>query len=256
MAGFGKSRTGTGEGSGRRWRGADGPGGRGGMFEGSERPERAVPGRYEGRQTRQVPSALFCHFFTFSESSTAAPGAAGGASARTRCRKGSACRARAAGGARAGTDVAGTASAQTGVARRRPPAHSWTPRTANEPTHLKANLAGTATRDADRRSACDSPPLGGKPLDPARAPLPNNRTAPANLSRAGQPLPRRPTRPRRPTSPAPANLSRAGPPAPRAGQPLPRRPTSPAHPPSHAHVPTRRPRKTYQTYRRVEMAAG
>ena len=37
----------------------------GGMFEGSEGPERAVAGRYEGRQTGQVPSALFWHFFTF-----------------------------------------------------------------------------------------------------------------------------------------------------------------------------------------------
>ena len=52
------------------------------MCEGLEGPERAVAGRYEGRQTRQVPSALFCFFLRWrsacgSESCTAAPGADG-----------------------------------------------------------------------------------------------------------------------------------------------------------------------------------
>ena len=63
MIDFGKSRIGTGEGSGRRRRGADGPGVGGGMFAGSEGPERAVAGRYERRQTRQVLRALFWLFF-------------------------------------------------------------------------------------------------------------------------------------------------------------------------------------------------
>ena len=62
--------TGTGKGAGRRWRGADGPGGRAGMLEGSEGPERAAGGRHEQRQTRQVLSAFFSHFFA--ESCTAA----------------------------------------------------------------------------------------------------------------------------------------------------------------------------------------
>ncbi len=62
MDGFYESRTGTWKGSGRRLWGADGPGGRGGMFEGSEGPERAAEGRHEGRQTRQVLSALFAFF--------------------------------------------------------------------------------------------------------------------------------------------------------------------------------------------------
>ena len=83
MAGFCESRTGTGESSGWRWRGADGLGGGGGMFAGSEGPERAVAGRYEGRQTRQVPSELFWHSFTFANPCTAAPGSDGGASAGT-----------------------------------------------------------------------------------------------------------------------------------------------------------------------------
>ena len=33
------------------------------MFEGSEGSERAVAGRYEGRQTRQVLANFFWHFF-------------------------------------------------------------------------------------------------------------------------------------------------------------------------------------------------
>ena len=41
------------------------------MFEGSEGPERAAGGRYEQRQTRQVLSAFFCHFFA--QSCAAAP---------------------------------------------------------------------------------------------------------------------------------------------------------------------------------------
>ena len=59
MTAYGKTRPGIGNGAGRRWRGADGPGGSGGMFEGSEGPKRAAGGRYERRQTRQVLSALF-----------------------------------------------------------------------------------------------------------------------------------------------------------------------------------------------------
>ena len=64
MAGCVRSWTGTGKGAGWHWRGAGGPGGRGGMFEGSEGPGRAAGGRYERRQTRQVLSALF---FTYSQ---------------------------------------------------------------------------------------------------------------------------------------------------------------------------------------------
>ena len=103
MSGFGESRTGPGEGSGRRWRGADGPGGRGGMFEGSEGPERAAGGRYEWRQTRQVLSALFLALLQ-----NPAPWCRGGSNAEEK----------------------------TGDAGGRQPAHSWTSRTANE--HLKA----------------------------------------------------------------------------------------------------------------------
>ena len=59
------------------------------MFAGSEGPERAVAGRYEGRQTRQVPSALFWAFLRWrsacgSESCTEAPGADRGAACRDR----------------------------------------------------------------------------------------------------------------------------------------------------------------------------
>ena len=71
MTGFCKSRTGTWKGSGRRWRGADGPGGCDGMFAGSEGPELAAGGRYEGRQTRQALSVFFWHFLA--ESCAAAP---------------------------------------------------------------------------------------------------------------------------------------------------------------------------------------
>ena len=70
---FCESRTGTWKGSGRCRRGADGPGGRGGMFEGSEAPESAVAGRYQRRQTRQAASALFWPLFTLAEFCTAAP---------------------------------------------------------------------------------------------------------------------------------------------------------------------------------------
>ena len=59
MAGLGESRTGPGKGAGGHLRSADGPGGLGGMFAGSEGPERAAGGRHERRQTRQVLSALF-----------------------------------------------------------------------------------------------------------------------------------------------------------------------------------------------------
>ncbi len=108
MTDRGVSRTGIGEGSGRRWRGAGGPGGRGGMFEGSEGPERATGGRYEQRQTRQVLSALFWHFFW----QNPAPWRRSGSNA----------------------------SAETGVAGRRRRAHSWTHRTASGPRTLNAAI--------------------------------------------------------------------------------------------------------------------
>ena len=92
MEGFGKSWTGTGKGSGRRWRGADEPGGGGGMFAGSEGPERAVAGRYEGRQTRQVPSALFWHFFHSCRVQPSGAGRRWGSERQRRAPLGSACR--------------------------------------------------------------------------------------------------------------------------------------------------------------------
>ena len=178
--------------------GADRPGGGGGMFAGSEGPERAVAGRYEGRQTRQVPSALFLALFSLAESSTAAP--TGGAPQRRRRW-----------GASAGTDVAGTASAETGVGGRRR-AHSCTRRTANEPTHLKAPIRAGAvpapqTDDAAhdgrltatsitwrpqtgcrRRSAWDSPACLGCHHPPI-APGPR----PDNMAPAPRRSPRRPS---------------------------------------------------------------
>ena len=108
MPGSGKSRTGPWKGSGRRWRGADGSGGRGGMFE---------RGR-KGRNVRQrtvtsgaKPVKCLANFFwhTFAESCTAAP----------------------------------TWQQRIGGDRRcgwRQPARSWTPRTANEPRTLKAAI--------------------------------------------------------------------------------------------------------------------
>ena len=88
----------------------------------------ASPAREPRRPTTASPRACSCRSpappataaAPFSESCTAAPGAAGGAGA--------------------GTDVAGTASAQTGVAGGRLPVHFWTHRTANGPTHLKAAI--------------------------------------------------------------------------------------------------------------------
>ena len=88
------------------------------MFEGSEGPERAAEGRHEQRQTRQVLSAFLALF-----SQNPAP----------RRRRGS------------------NGSAETGVAGGRLPAHSWTPRTANEAPHPEGgDLAGAGVITAPR----------------------------------------------------------------------------------------------------------
>jgi len=165
MAGFCESRTGTGEGSGWRWRGAEGPGGGGGMFAGSEGPERAVAGRYERRQTGQVPCELFWQFFTSLQISLLRSPARrrrarmeerGGARRRWGSERqrpvpmGERASAPGAEGERAGTDVAGTASAETDVGGA---PRSFLDTTYSGRTHAPLKAALSQTPGYHRRSA-------------------------------------------------------------------------------------------------------
>ena len=175
MTGFRESLTGTGEGSGRRWRGADGPGGGGGMFAGSEGPERAVAGRYERRQTGQVPCELFWQFFTSLQISILRSPARrrrarmeerGGARRRWGSERqrpvpmgerasapgaeGERVPAPGADGERAGTDVAGTAPAEPGVGGA---PRSFLDTTYSGRTHAPLKAALSQTPGYHRRSA-------------------------------------------------------------------------------------------------------
>ena len=156
MLGLGKSWTGTGKGSGRRWRGADGPGGGGWMFAGSEGPERAVAGRYEGRQTRQVPSALFWHFFHSCRVQPSGAGRRWGSERQRRAPLGSACRHRR-GRHRLGADR------RCGWAATCPFLDTSYSKRTNAPERLRAmrerRTYGNRRRDLAGAGAFTSPPL-------------------------------------------------------------------------------------------------